>query len=251
MAPRHNDPVSLHLGTSGWAYAEWRPEFYPPGLPQRLFLSHYARELTACEVNGTFYRLQSASTTERWARETPAGFRFAAKAHRALTHGVRLDPEPGPESLMTRFLTSLEPLGERLGTLLVRLPPTRTRDDRGLAGLLAALPPGLPPAVEFRHPSWDDPAVTASVVAAGGTVCLSETLGEVPERLPDGPIAYVRLRGDRYDERAREGWRELLAREAESRPVYAFAKHEGVPAGEPFAGVGLAAWLTAALAPAG
>jgi uncharacterized protein YecE (DUF72 family) len=235
--------VSLHLGTSGWAYAEWKPAFYPADLPQRLFLSHYAGRLTACEVNGTFYRLQSRATTGRWAAETPAGFRFGVKVHRALTHGVRLDPERGPEGLLARFLDSLEPLGDRLGALLVQLPPTRTRDDRGLDALLDALPAHLPPALEFRHPSWDAPEVVARVVAAGGTLCLSETEGRAPARLPDGPIAYVRLRAERYDEHAREAWRELLAREAAGRPVYAFAKHEGVPAGDPFAGVGLATWL--------
>jgi uncharacterized protein YecE (DUF72 family) len=240
--------VSLHVGTSGWAYAEWRPAFYPAGLPQRLFLSHYASRLTACEVNATFYRLQSPATMERWAGETPADFRFAAKAHRALTHGVRLDPESGPDGLMGRFAASLQGLGDRLGALLVQLPPTRTRDDAALRALLAALPDGLPPAVEFRHPSWDAPEVAGLVAAAGGTLCLSETEGRVPRRLPEGPIAYVRLRAERYDAAARDGWRRLLEREAADRPVYAFAKHEGVPAGDPHAGVGLATWLREATA---
>ena len=54
--------MSLHIGTSGWAYPEWKPAFYPAGLPQSRFLAHYSAELTSCEINATFYRLQSEST---------------------------------------------------------------------------------------------------------------------------------------------------------------------------------------------
>lgn len=233
--------MSLHVGTSGWAYREWKPAFYPAEVPQAAFLAHYAGRLGACEINATFYRLQSTTTVARWAAETPPGFRFAAKAHRGLTHTRAL--ATAHSALLERFLASLTPFGERLGAVLVQLPPTRTRDDGALAALIDGLPPGLPFALETRHESWDAPAVAERVAAAGGTLCLAETAGRVPERLPDGPLAYVRLRAERYDDAAREGWRELLRREAEARPVYAFAKHEGVPAGDPRAGVGLAEWL--------
>jgi uncharacterized protein YecE (DUF72 family) len=238
--------MSLHVGTSGWAYPEWRPAFYPEGLPQSRFLDHYASVLSACEINATFYRIQSESTMARWAAAVPEGFRFALKAHRALTHGAVFPPGAGEGSLLERFLTSTAPIRSRLGAILVQLPPTRQRDDAGLERLLAAIGGDPPPAVELRHPSWDDPAVDARIAAGGGTRCLAETLGEVPERLPPGPIAYIRLRGDRYDDAAREGWRALLEREAAERPVLCFAKHEGIPAGDPHAGIGLAEWLARA-----
>jgi uncharacterized protein YecE (DUF72 family) len=234
--------MPLFVGTSGWSYPEWKPAFYPEKMPQRVFLSHYAAQLTACEINATFYRLQPESAVGRWAAETPPGFRFACKAHRALTHGRQLPSRPGEEELLERFLESLAPLGDRLGAVLVQLPPHRGRDDAGLEGLLSCLP-GVPVALEFRHESWDDPAVAERVAAAGGTICLAEWEGAVPERLPDGPLAYVRLRANEYSDAAREGWRELLDREAAERPVFVFAKHEGVPAGNPRAGVGLAQWL--------
>jgi len=235
--------VSLHVGTSGWAYREWKPGFYPEGLPQDRFLAHYAATLTACEINATFYRLQSETAVARWASETPEGFRFAAKAHRRLTHTSALPPAGGGDEFLARFLESLAGLGTRLGAVLLQFPPTRRRDDGALADLLGCLPAGLPAALEFRHDSWDDPAVEEGIAAAGCTVCVSETAGGTLARLPEGPLGYVRLRGDRYGPEARDAWRDLLAREAADRPVFAFAKHEGVPAGDPFAGVGLAQWL--------
>jgi uncharacterized protein YecE (DUF72 family) len=237
--------MSLHVGTSGWAYPEWKPAFYPDGLAKDRFLAHYSSVLSACEVNATHYRLQSAEAVGRWAAQTPEGFRFAAKAHRRLTHARALPPAEGGDAFLERFLESLGPLGARLGAVLLQFPPTRARDDGVLADLLACLPAGLPTAVEFRHESWDDPAVEERVAASGGTVCISETAGAVSARLPEGPLAYVRLRSDRYSTEARDGWRDLLEREAAGRPVYAFAKHEGLEAGDPFGGVGLAEWLVA------
>jgi uncharacterized protein YecE (DUF72 family) len=240
--------VSLHVGTSGWAYKEWRPAFYPAGMPESAFLDHYARTLTACEINATFYRLPSPSTVERWRAQVPDSFRFAVKAHRRLTHGARLAPDgEGSAEFLQRFLEAVAPLGGAVGALLVQLPPTRRRDDAALVRLLAALPADGPPAAfEFRHESWEDPAVHELIAAAGGTVCLAHTGGPAPPALPPGPIAYVRLRSERYEPAERDAWRELLTREALERDVLAFAKHEGVPAGNPYAGVGLAEWLVGA-----
>lgn len=237
--------MSLHVGTSGWAYPEWKPQFYPPGLPQDRFLGHYASVMSACEINTTHYQVPSEDAVARWAAQTPDGFRFAAKTHRRITHVRQFPPRGAGEAFLTGFLESLAPLGARLGALLVQFPPTRERDDGALAGLLDLLPPGLPAAVEFRHESWLVPEVEERVAGAGGTICVSETAGVAPPRLPEGPLAYVRLRADRYSPEAREGWRELLEREAAGRPVYAFAKHKGIEAGDPYGGVGLAEWLMA------
>jgi uncharacterized protein YecE (DUF72 family) len=235
--------VSLHVGTSGWAYKEWKPAFYPDGLPQDRFLGHYASVLSACEINATFYRIQSEAVVTRWAAATPPGFRFAVKAHRRLTHARALPPAEGGGEFLERFLESLTGLGDRLGAVLLQFPPTRKRDDGALGDLLSCLPPGLPVALEFRHESWQGADVEDRIAAHGGTICVSDREGAVLERLPAGPLAYVRLRSDAYTAEARSGWLALLEREADGRPVYVFAKHEGVPAGDPFAGVGLAQWL--------
>jgi uncharacterized protein YecE (DUF72 family) len=236
--------MALFAGTSGWAYKEWKGGFYAAGLPQTRFLEHYSHVLDACEINATFYRLQSAETFARWTQLTPERFRFAVKAHRRLTHGKSIAPDPD-RGFHEAFLGSLSALGNRLACVLFQFPPYRKRDDQGLDELLESLPPELGRAFEFRDVSWLSEDVVQRIAAAGATVCFSDTTGPPPEELPPGPIAYVRLRSSRYDEDQRAGWLSLLRREAERRDVYAFAKHEGVPAGDPYAGVGLAEWLVA------
>jgi uncharacterized protein YecE (DUF72 family) len=235
--------MSLHVGTSGWAYREWRGGFYPPDLAQSRFLEHYGRTLDACEINATFYRLQKDSTFVRWAEATPPTFRFALKAHRRLTHRRTIALDSDGKSFLDTFLKSASTLGPRLGAVLFQFPPYRHRDDAAFDSLLDALPRTTPYAFEFRHESWTDPEVGARVAAVGGTLCISDTEGVVPASLPPGPIGYVRLRTERYDDDTREQWWRLLCAEALERHVYAFAKHEGIPAGDPYGGVGLAAWM--------
>ena len=235
--------MTLFVGTSGWAYKEWKPDFYPADLPQNRFLQHYSSELSACEINATFYRLQSEETFAKWANATAADFRFSLKAHRGLTHSKKLAPADDNAGLLTRFLESFGALSGKLGVVLFQLPPYRHRDDEALVRLLEVLPPGHRYAFEFRHESWVDEKVTDLIAMNGATICLSETEGRVPERLPPGPLAYIRMRADRYTPEARDAWRDLLGKEAVERDVFAFAKHEGIPTDDPYGGIGLARWL--------
>jgi uncharacterized protein YecE (DUF72 family) len=235
--------MTLYVGTSGWAYPEWKPSFYPRGVGRARYLEHYARHLGACEVNATFYRVQEVETFERWRTRCPQSFRFAIKVHRRLTHSRKLAPDARSSDVLTRFVASLRPFGRSLGPLLLQLPPHRSRDDTGLYALLDALPSDLRCAVEFRHESWTTGDVATALAGRGATVCVSDTAGEVPAALPGGPFAYVRLRADHYDDRARTGWLALLRKEAQSRDVYVFAKHRDLDAGDSHGGVGLAQWL--------
>jgi uncharacterized protein YecE (DUF72 family) len=234
----------LYVGTSGWDYPEWKPGFYPSEVSQSRFLEHYGSRFATCELNTTFYRLHEPRVAARWAASVPPAFRFAVKAHRRLTHRKRFALGTTGLQFLQQFLGSLEPLGEKLACVLFQFPDYTERDDAALEELFEALPAELQFALEFRNESWYSHEVVERASERGGTVCLSETEGSVPERLPPGPLAYVRLRADRYSSEARAAWRDLLEREAEQRDVYAFAKHKDVPAGDPFTGVGLAQWLT-------
>lgn len=235
--------MTLLVGTSGWAYKEWKPAFYPADVPQRAFLEHYGTRLSACEINATFRRMQSETTIAKWRDSVPEGFRFSTKAHQRLTHTKQLAPTEEKRSFFDDFLTNVKGLGDKLGVVLWQYPPYRKRADDDLAGLLDFLRGGPPFALEFRDPSWDSEDVRAAIAEAGGTVCISETEGLVPESMPPGPLAYVRLRSERYTEEARRGWLDLLAKTATERDVYAFTKHEGIDPQDPYGGIGLAVWL--------
>src|SRR5215467_13082045 len=110
----------LYAGTSGWSYPSWKasmrnvesekPGFYPSGAKPRDFLRHYAERLPTVELNATFYRLPSEEQLAAWAGQTPAGFRFAVKMNRRITHGGRLD-------LLPTFNEQVRGLGERLGPI--------------------------------------------------------------------------------------------------------------------------------------
>ena len=114
--------ATLYAGTSGFAYAAWKPAFYPPKLPANQFLKHYAERLNCVEINYTFRRLPSASTLEAWVKLTPPGFVFAVKANMRITHILRLK---NAEQATDIFLKAIDPLrsSRRLGPILFQLPP--------------------------------------------------------------------------------------------------------------------------------
>jgi uncharacterized protein YecE (DUF72 family) len=236
--------VPLFVGTSGFSYPEWKGAFYPQGLPARRFLEHYSRELAACEINATFYRLQSPDALRRWVETVPADFRFALKAYRPVTYRKQVGGET-ERARLGEFLESVAPLGARLACIRLQFPAFAERDDAGLARLLERLPAELPFTCELMHESWRASGVEDAVAARGGTVCLTDSDGPAPAALPPGPVAYVRLRAERYAEHERAAWLDLLRGEAERRDVYVFTKHKGVAADDPFAGLGLARWLSA------
>jgi uncharacterized protein YecE (DUF72 family) len=149
---------SLRIGCSGWNYKHWREGvFYPPRLPPRRWLEYYARFFDTVEINMTFYRLPKVEAVRRWVVESPAGFLFAVKMSRYVTHLKRLtEVEPS----LQLFTSRIEPLvaSPKLGPVLWQLPGNFHRDDARLASTLAHLPPGRH-CFEFRHESWFVPEV--------------------------------------------------------------------------------------------
>lgn len=237
--------MSLYVGTSGWAYKEWKPEFYPADVPQSRFLEHYGTVLSACEVNATFYRTQAPETFDKWSSATPGDFKFSTKAHRALTAAKNIVPDERKKAFLSDFGRSVARLGDKLGVVLFQFPKFIQRDDSALGAFLDATGDIPAFACDFTDPSWDDPEIEKIVAEAGGTVCLSETSGRAPDALPPGPVGYIRLRSQHYSETERASLAAMLQREGATRDVYAFAKHEGIPTPDRHGGVGLARWLAA------
>ncbi|WP_405150390.1 DUF72 domain-containing protein [Nocardia salmonicida] len=143
--------MTMHVGTSGWQYRDWRGVLYPRGLPVRQWLEHYAQEFATVESNSAFYRLPSRENFAAWRERTPAGFVMAVKASRYLTHIKRLRDPAEP---VRRLLDRTEGLGERLGPILLQLPPTLRADSDLLDNCLRCFPDSVRVAVEPRHESW-------------------------------------------------------------------------------------------------
>ena len=136
--PQSEGMGQIRIGVSGWSYAEWRGDFYPESLPRGQELDHAARTFDTIEVNGTFYSLSKPSAFRRWRESAPAGFVYALKGSRYITHVKKLN---GVETGLANFLASgvLE-LGSMLGPLLWQLPATLHFDAGRIDSFLGMLP---------------------------------------------------------------------------------------------------------------
>lgn len=182
--------VDWFLGTIGFTYPEWKETFYPVGLPAAQSLNYYARIFNALEVNTTFYRPQSPDQIRRWSASTPENFRFCLKAPRRVTHDQRL---VNTSAEMRAFLDSPAGLGDKLGVVLIQLPPSFTRDERpNLKGFLQTLPPTPRCAIEFRHASWHVPE-TAALLREYQVCWVANDYEDLPvEIVPTTDFLYLR-----------------------------------------------------------
>ncbi|MCM6778736.1 DUF72 domain-containing protein [Nocardia sp. CDC159] len=163
--------MTMLVGTSGWQYRDWRDVLYPTGLPQRLWLEQYAAGFATVESNNAFYRLPSRDVFAAWRERTPDDFVVAVKASRFLTHIKRLRE---PEEPVRRLLDHAAGLGDRLGPILLQLPPTLQADAGLLDECLSYFPREVRVAVEPRHESWWIPGVRAVLEKHRATLCWAD-----------------------------------------------------------------------------
>ena len=222
----------IRIGCSGWNYEHWRNGvFYPPRLPPRRWLEHYALHFDTVEINATFYRLPRESAVANWERESPPGFLFAVKMSRYVTHLKRLRDLPPSLEL---FYSRIRPLvgSPKLGPVLWQLPGNFHRDDERLAEALALLPAGRH-CFEFRHESWFVDEVYELLRRAG----VALVIGDTPER----PFQAHELTADwtfirfhhgtrgrfsNYSERELEQWAQRIEGWAALGDVYAYFNND-------------------------
>jgi uncharacterized protein YecE (DUF72 family) len=208
--------MTVRIGTSGWSYNHWANVLYPPGMPASRRLARYAEVFDTVELNASFYRWPKDSTFAGWREQLPDGFTMSVKAHRGLTHYRRLG---NPEPWIERFERCWQLLGDRHGVLLVQLHPEQRRDDERLDCFLSSVPAFIRVAVELRHPSWNDPAVFATLARhhAAYVVMSGAGLPCIPQATTD--LVYVRMHGPdpdsmyagSYPERDLRSWARLIS----------------------------------------
>ncbi|MDP9161463.1 MAG: DUF72 domain-containing protein [Acidobacteriota bacterium] len=227
--------AQTYVGTSGWAYPSWKPDFYPAKLAQKNFLRHYSSQLNAVEVNFTFRQLLKESTAQKWISETPESFRLSVKAHQVITHIKRLK---GAEEFVTRFLSTIEPLAAagKLGPILFQLPPNLKTDAKLLDEFLVALPRAVIAAFEFRHASWFTDEIFDLLKKYNRALCIAETEDRVTPDVVTANFCYYRFRKPNYTGEERQAMADRMRQHvAEGRDVFTFFKHEETPQGAMYA----------------
>lgn len=210
------------VGISGWTYAPWRGDFYPPKLAHHRELAYAAGKMNSIEINGSFYSLQRPTSYHRWRLETPDDFVFAVKGGRFITHMKRLTDV---EHALPNFLASgVLALQQKLGPILWQLPPTFRFDPARIEAFLLALPRStgeaaylarrhderlagrswtgtladrpLRHAIEVRHDSFKAEAFLELLTGYGVAAVIADTAGKWPQfEVATADFVYVRLHG--------------------------------------------------------
>ncbi|MFE1880781.1 DUF72 domain-containing protein [Streptomyces diastatochromogenes] len=223
--------MSLFVGTSGWQYKDWRGVLYPGDCPTRLWLEEYATRFATVEINNAFYRLPTRENFEAWRERVPDDFVVAVKASRYLTHIKRLKD---PEEPVHRLMTHAAGLRDRLGPVLLQLPPTLRADPPLLDACLACFPSGTRIAVEPRHDSWWTPEARTVLESRGAALCWADVQAH-----PVTPLwrttdwGYVRFHEGRaqpwprYGRRSLETWVDRIATTwSDACDVYAYFNND-------------------------
>jgi uncharacterized protein YecE (DUF72 family) len=220
-----NGRGTLYAGTSGFAYADWAPLFYPAGTRANGLLAAYASRLNAVELNNTFYQHPKPERIAAWLAQTPAHFRFVVKAQR----GGSMRAFGAAAAHTVGWLTAPYRLfGDRLGAVLFRVPENIHRDVAKLRSMLDAWPADMPLVVEFQHTSWHDDEVFDLLRARSAVLCATDLDDrDTPDLRLTGDVIYLRLRRTSYADSELEAWAQRLeAFLAAGNDCYVFVRHD-------------------------
>jgi uncharacterized protein YecE (DUF72 family) len=205
--------MTILVGTSGFDYSDWRGPFYPCHIQSSERLAFYAEHYDTVELNVTFYRMPAARAFRGWRDAVPDGFVFAVKASRYLTHIKRLqDPQASVDYLMERASI----LGDRLGPILLQLPPTLEIDLERLDRTLEAFGDRVRVAVEPRHKSWFVSELCDVLREHDAAFVLADRRGPITPLWSTSGWFYLRMHEGRavprscYGDRALRSWVERL-----------------------------------------
>lgn len=219
------------IGTSGWAYATWKPEFYPQALAQKKFLEYYATQLNSVEVNYTFRQLPTESMLAGWLAASGPSFRFSFKAPQRITHILRLRDCSDAVAALSRALAPVVAAG-RMGVVLFQLPPNFKADVPRLNSFLEdANKCGLRMAFEFRNSTWFGDETLALLRQYRVALCVAESEDLETPDVVTAPFTCYRFRKSEYSRAQLDAIENILRRRSAEGEVFAYFKHEEQPTG--------------------
>jgi uncharacterized protein YecE (DUF72 family) len=216
----------IRIGTSGWSYKDWTGEFYPKGTKPKELLEFYARNFGTVEINSSFYHLPTPKAVRGWHDRTPRGFIFSCKASRYITHMKRLKD---PKQSLKAFFRAVRPLKEKMGPVLVQLPPSFSSNLDRLKDFLDELPRGYRYVFEFRHRSWFTAETYKLLRGHNAALCFYHLKGFKSPEIFTADFVYIRLHGPAgayqgsYSAQALAAWSRKIRRwSREKRDVYCY-----------------------------
>ncbi len=225
--------MKIYVGTSGYAYKEWKGRFYPEKISPKEMLHFYSGRLNTVEINNTFYRMPKESVLTSWSEQVPDNFVFALKAPQVITHLKRLRYVSDETEYLFRTLPVLD---RKLGPILFQFPKSFRADRPALEDFLGLIPRDRACAFEFRSPTWLDDGILDLLRERGFSLCIADA-DENPANkvIATASWGYLRLRRSDYTDADLSGWLErILSQEWEK--AFVFFKHEDDDARGPAGG---------------
>jgi uncharacterized protein YecE (DUF72 family) len=181
------------IGTSGWSYAHWHDQFYPKTIKKKDWFAYYVKKFSTVEINATFYHFFKDETYHHWYEQAPAGFQYALKIPRLITHRKYLK---AVSRYINNFEKSARLLKEKLGLLLMQLPPNMPYELNRLKNALAAFQDASKVVVEFRHSKWiTDEAIDLLKQYNATFCCVDSSTFQLKDPIVTSNNAYIRLHG--------------------------------------------------------
>lgn len=185
--------MDWHIGCSGFHYKDWKGRFYPENLPQRKWFDYYCEHFKTLELNVTFYRFPQLSFLQNWYGKSPADFRFAVKAPRAITHYKKFNDSA---DLITSFYDTINNgLQEKLGPVLFQMPPSYNYTEERLEKITDSLNPTFKNVLELRHVSWWNTSVYQNLAEHDITFCGMSHPSLPDDVIKNTPVVYYRFHG--------------------------------------------------------
>jgi len=215
--------MKIYVGTSGYAYKEWKGKFYPEKISPKEMLRFYSGRLNTVEINNTFYRMPNESVLMSWAEQVPGDFVFALKAPQVITHLKQLRNVSEETKYLFRTVSILE---RKLGPVLFQFPKSFRTDRSALEDFLALIPRDMDSAFEFRSPSWLNDEILDLLRKKGASLCVADTDENLShEIILTASWGYLRLRRSDYTDADLSEWMERILSQKWEK-AFLFFKHE-------------------------